>query len=319
MSEEPPAPKRRWKRCAWGLSAALILFYVGDALYAAVVAYRVSAWESSVVRSPEGVLRGCEAYKLTVHGESEHDTAFLFVHGINASPKHYNRLAPELYSRGYSCRVMRLPGFAEPFAAYEKTTSDQWVGAVRDELAALRTEHDRVGIVAHSLGGAVTIGALLEDPEAADFAVLLAPAVEVSSSRSPIFSTRAWHEFATHVLVFTDTLSSPFTIDTRDPNITDWPGRTPFTPVAVVDELYGLMDRNRTRAMDFRTPVLMVLSRTDRVVDTPSCEAYYNALGAEQKSLLMLEESGHAIPVDQEWMRVVDSIDEFAAAMRADD
>lgn len=300
--------KKRWKWIACvllGIVAAQLLI---DGIHAAYVAISLSDWESRIERDESGVLAGCEAYSLPAAGEPAVDAAVLLVHGINASPRHYDLIAPALAERGVACRVTRLPGFAEPLPAYAQTTADQWVASVKDELTALREQHDRVGLVAHSLGGAVAIRTLLDDPQAADFAVLLAPAVAVSNSRSPVGTTRFWHDFGRNVFLFTRTLRSPYPMDCRDPDRTDHAGRTPFTPIAVVEELFQLMDRNRTEAQRITTPLTVFVSTTDPVVDTPSAEAYFDGIDASDKRLVRLERSGHAIPLDQEWRSVVDEI-----------
>ena len=316
-NENKPKKKAPWKKWIFYLATPLLLFYLGDGIHALYVARSASHWETEVERDPQGVLIGCEAYLIAAEGEATQDTALLLLHGINASPRHYDKIAPELVKLGYSCRAMRLPGFAEPLETYEKTTSQSWIEAVHSELEQLREKHDRVGLVAHSLGGAVAISSLLDKPDAANFVVLLGPAIKVSDQRAPLLSTRAWHEFATHTFLFTDMLYSPFGMDVRDPEINDWPGRTPFTPIQVVEELYGLMDANKTRATEFHTPALMVLSQKDRFIDTPACQSYYQAMQSTPKSLQILKQSGHAIPVDLDWQEVVGAIDQFARLTNA--
>lgn len=302
--------KKRWKRIAVALVGLVAVQLLVDGLHAAYVAASVGSWESTIERDDAGVLAGCDAYSLPAGGDAEPavDAAVLLVHGINASPRHYDLIAPALAERGVACRVMRLPGFAEPLPAYATTTADQWVAAVKRELETLRAGHARVGVVAHSLGGAVTIRALIDGPESADFAVLLAPAVAVSNSRSPVGTTRFWHDFGRTVFVFTRTLRSPYPMDCRDPNRNDHPGRTPFTPIAVVEELFGLTDRNRPEAERFVTPVSLFVSTTDPVVDTPAAKAYYGEIGSSDKRLIELGRSGHAVPLDVEWPRVVEEV-----------
>lgn len=304
--------KKRWKLFA-KIAVGMVLFQLlADGLHAIYVARSAATWEATVEREPNGVLKGCEAYLLPAAKTTDEDesttTALLMVHGINASPRHYDNLAPALAERGYTCRVMRLPRFAEPLDSYRQTTSPDWVEAVHQELLALRKDHDRVGVVAHSLGGATTIGTLLDHPEAADFAVLLAPAVAVSDSRSPILSTRSWHEISQDLLLFTNTVKSPYPLDCRDENKSDHPGRSPFTPAVVIDQLFQLMDRNAPRAAEWTVPLTMILSSTDPVVSTPAAKAYFEAMGVEDKKLIVLDWSGHAIPLDQEWKTVVEAI-----------
>lgn len=311
--------KKRWKLFA-KIAVGIVLFQLlADGLHAIYVARSAAAWEASVEREPNGALKDCDAYLLPAKKVTKQEneppspsTALLMVHGINASPRHYDNLAPALAERGYTCRVMRLPRFVEPLDSYRQTTSVEWVSAVHEELLALRKDFDRVGIVGHSLGGATTIGTLLDHPGSADFAVLLAPAVAVSNSRSPLLSTRSWHEIAQSVLLFSDTVQSPYPLDCRDENKTEHPGRTPFTPAVVVDQLFELMDRNEPRAAEWKVPVTMILSSTDPVVSTPAAKAYFESIGIEDKELLVLDWSGHAIPLDQEWETVVGAI-----AMRA--
>ena len=292
------------------------VWLLGDLLYSCVVAYKVSQWEQTIERDEEGVWEGCQAYttasSIAGKGVDSDKGALLLVHGINASPKHYDKMAAQLAELGYTCRVMRLPGFAEPIPKYAASKHGHWIGAVRQELTDLRSEHERVGIVAHSLGGAVAIGQLLKHPESADFAVLLAPATAVSSHRSPVFSTRSWHRFGNATLLFTSIMQSPFGIDCHDPDQRDYPGRSPFTPRSVVDELYTLIDDNWEQIDQFQTPLLMVLSKDDIVIDWQAAERYYDLVPVKQKQLMFLKDSGHAIPIDYGWQETVDAIDQFA-------
>jgi len=286
-----------------GLAAVWLL---GDWVYASVVARRIRKWEASIERDEQGVEKGCREYTV---GSGE--TAVLLIHGINDSPRCYHRMAPALAEEGFTCRVMRLPGFAEPIERYAQATKEEWLAAVKGEVRSLGQDHRRVAIVAHSLGGAVTIAYLLEDPEAVDAVVLLAPAVEVSNRRSPLLSTRAWHEIGRRLLWFTRITSSPFPNDCRDPAQREYPGRTVFVPVAVVDQTFALLDANRGRAPELNTPLLMVLAKDDQVVDWEAAEQFYQAASSEQKAIRFMAESGHVISLDYGWEELTHEIAAF--------
>lgn len=313
-----PNASKRWKRVGLVVLAIVAIQLLLDGLHAGYVAWTASRWEATVERDTNGVLTGCEAYELAPADGSTNNAAVLLVHGINASPRHYDLIAPALAERGYAVRVMRLPGFCEPLPRYAKTTSEQWVAAVTEELAALRETHRQVGLVGHSLGGAVSIGTLLENPDAADYAVLLAPAVAVSDARSPVLSTRSWHEFAQAVFVFTRTLSSPFAMDCHDESRHGHPGGVPFTPVAVVDSLFALMDQNLTAAERFETPVAMLLSNHDRVINTQAAADYFQRMASTEKELIRLENCGHEVPLDHDWPAVVEAIERLAKRTSGD-
>lgn len=314
MTASTPASPAPGKRFVW-LAAKLLLgvvavWLLGDFVYSRVIASQVQAWEETVKRDADGVLIGCQPYNL---GPADGNaTALLLVHGINASPRNWEKIAPRLAGEGVHCRVMRLPGFCEPLDRYQATSRDRWQESIRAELSTLRQTHKRVGVVAHSLGGASTIGALIEDPAAADFAVLLAPALRVSDARSPVLSTRSWHEIGKRTLLFTTVMKSPFDIDSHDPANMNYPGRCPFTPRSVVDELFLLMDENDEKKEQFGTPLLMVLTEDDQVIDWQAAQRFYEQVPSPRKQLLMLEDSGHAIQIDYGWQTTAHAILEFA-------
>lgn len=307
--------RRRWLSILLIAAVAFVpVHLLIDGLYAAYVARSASVWESTLTRASNGVIEGCDTYDVPPSGDIDTDTAILLVHGLGASPRHYEFIAKDLAEHGYHCRAVRLPGFAEPVAKYCESTSKAWLEKVQGELASLRKEHSRVGIVGHSLGGAVTIGTLLDDPKAADFAVLLTPAVEVSNARSPVLSARTWHDISEHSLVFVRVLSSPYPLDCRDPERADHPGRTPFTPKSVVDQLFKLIDTNRGRAKEITVPTTVLVAIDDPIVDSPAAERFYEELGSNEKDLVRLDKSGHEVTLDWQWQEVADAIAQRAAS-----
>lgn len=315
MTEAVETPKRRrWLRILLIAAVAFVpLHLLIDAIYAAYVGRAASVWETTLTRDSSGVIEGCDTFDVPPSSALDTDTAILLVHGLGASPRHYEFIAKDLAERGYHCRAVRLPGFAEPVAKYCESTSKAWLEKVQSELASLRKQHGRVGVVGHSLGGAVTIGVLLDDPQAADFAVLLTPAVEVSNARSPVLSARTWHEVSERSLMFVRVLRSPYPLDCRDPARAEHPGRTPFTPKCVVDQLFKLMDNNSGRAAEITLPTTVVVAVDDPVVDTPAAERFYEELGATEKDLVRLDNSGHEVTLDWQWQEVADAIARRAA------
>jgi len=299
------------KTIAGLLSLALIAAWLtGDFVYSFRVARAVKAWEATQTRDESGVIEGAQAFSM---GEGE--TAILLVHGINASPCIWRNIAPALAAEGFAVRAMRLPGFAEPMSQYAAATKEDWLAAVDEEVARLRESHPRVILVGHSLGGAITIAYSLQHPKAVDALVLLAPAVEVSSERSPVLPVRCWHEFARWTLAFTWLTESPFEPDCHDPAGRVFVGQSPFTPVATVDETFAVIDHNRVRATEISVPLLMFVAEEDPAVDTLAARRYFDAAGSEWKRLIVLDESGHLIPVDYQWRLVVTQMRDFLSRM----
>jgi len=278
------------------LCIVLVVWLIGDFVYSRVVANQISRWEATIERDADGIQVGCREYTI---GKGK--TALLLIHGINDSPRCYRKMAPALADKEFTCRVMRMPGFAKPIDEYAIATKEQWISAVDAEVASLRKTHDRVCIIAHSLGGAVAISYLLDKPEAVDAVVLIAPAIEVSNERSPVLSTRVWHEFGQWALPLTSTTNSPFENDAHDPAERDYPGRMIFTPKSIADQTFQLIDNNHGRAHEFKTPLLMVLSKDDKVINWKAAEQFYRNAAATKKQNYFTEDAGHTIPSDYGW------------------
>lgn len=253
-------------------------------------------------------MENCQAYSL---GTGK--TAILLVHGINDTPFTYRKLAPEL-AKSFSVRVMRMPGFGEPLDICATKTAEDWIAALRKESTLLRQQHDRVFVVAHSLGGAVTIQTILREGDSQhelfDGVVLLAPAIEVSNRRSPLLPTRTWHQISGG-LIFTRMTYNPFGNDCQDPAEVESPNRVPFTPRSMINETFSLIDANRGQAKKFKLPVLVVLSTLDQVNDSQASERWLDSVSSKEKSIYWNNQSGHALQYDLGWQTVGQEIREF--------
>jgi esterase/lipase len=259
---------------------AIVLFWLGaDLGYSLLMKHRSARWEAGIERDPDGVRRGC---------------------------REYNPLAEQ----GFACRVMRLPHFATPMHDYRRTRAALWRESVQSELRELRRHHARVVVVAHSLGAAVAVDALADDP-AADAVVLLAPLLEVSNRRSPLLSPRAWHWLFDHTLLFTDRVSLPFPPDVRDREALSLLKTDQLVPRVVYRDLMRLIERNRDRARECRVPLFLALGEFDRVVDNQAALRFYHAWAGGPKRLRLMTGAGHVLPMDHGWRSLTEDIVKF--------
>ena len=190
------------------LLGLIALWLAGDFLYSRVVRFRLARWERQIERDEDGVRLGCADFTL---GSGE--TALLLVHGFGDCPAVFRPLAELLAERRFTCRAMRLPGFAMRTEQYAQTSHDKCLATIEAELTALREKHPRVAVVGHSLGAAMVIEHLIEHPDAADAAVLLAPQISVCNDRSPVFSARTWYVILRRLLLFSQILENIFPVD----------------------------------------------------------------------------------------------------------
>lgn len=296
------------KRFLWILLPLTAVWFLGDYGYSVYVDFKLHQWESGVTRDANGVLEGCAAYST---GQS--DTAVLLVHGINDTPYTWRKVAPVL-AESFHVRAMRMPGFGERLDVCASKTDEDWIRSVEEEARKLRASHKRVFVVAHSLGGAVTIQAALratsKQSELFDGVILLAPAIEVSNRRSPILPTRMWHRISGG-LIFTDMTYNPFGNDCKDPDERDSVNRVPFSPRSVIDHTFRVIDANRGRESEFMLPVLVVLSKEDQVNDHEASQVWLDKVGSSKKQVYWNNQSGHALQYDLGWKSVTDQIQKF--------
>lgn len=305
--------RRKWvRRLFFALVSFGVFWVVADFTYSAIVAGNRGRWFEKQEFSSDGIRKGCEP--LHLNPSSEH--AILMVHGINDCPAEYRKVAKSLSESGYETKAILLPGFGRGHDQYQNAKLDDWLAAVKSEVSNLRKSNNRVFLMGHSLGGAIVTQFVLQEPDAVDGLILAAPALEVSSDRSPLFPVRFWHNSLSATLIFTDTTQSPFGVDALDPVVKKGSLRTPFTPLSIIDQTFEVIDKNSGRGEEINVPVLMILAEKDRVISNDAAKQFYEAISSTSKQLVVVNNSGHAILVDYEWQTVAKSVESFLAAVK---
>ena len=111
-------------------------------------------------------------YKRIVPGA---ECAVLFVHGINATPRFFDKYADALPA-DVSVHNLLLPGHGGSVRDFGAHSAREWEEYVRHALDALRQTHQRVYIIAHSLGTLLTIReAVRDDRKIAGMLLLCVP------------------------------------------------------------------------------------------------------------------------------------------------
>lgn len=283
----------------------VVLWLAGDFTYSQIVDAKYESWNAGITRDAAGIREGCAPFTM---GEGK--TALLLIHGFGDSPAVWKEMAPVLAEQGYTCRAMLLPGFATSLETYRQTTHQQWVDAARQELLALSATHERVFIVAHSMGCAVAVNLLSSAPDAASGLVTLGPLMGVNNSRSPILSSERWFKILNRVFIFTDLVASAF-----EPQIFDESKRPlivdRYVPIEVFREMFALIDKNRQLHAEFKTPLMMILSEKDAVVDNDAARAFYEGCAAPRKEIAESAEAGHVLPLDFGWQGHCEAIQRF--------
>lgn len=277
-----------------------------DAAYACYVEHRRRRWEARQRRDVGAVLAGAAPFSV---GEGR--TAFLAVHGFADSPAVWRPLAESFARQGCHVHALRLPGAAEPCEQAERVSLERWSCAIADALRELRRAHSSVWLLGHSLGAALVLKHLADAPVSAEGAILLAPLVRVSRRRSPLLPPEAWFRLLDPLLRRTRWLQSPFGLQALDPSLGRTLPRDAFFPRSVFRALFELVEALEGSAPRITAPLLMINCARDKTVDPDAAEAYFRACGASRKTLLRRSDCGHALPVDQGWKRMGETILRF--------
>lgn len=104
------------------------------------------------------------------------DTAVLFIHGIVGTPNHFRDLIPliDLVPENYSIYNILLDGHGGTVEDFSKTSMKKWKSQVWGVFEELSHTHQRVILVAHSMGTLFSIQLAIEHPEIVPFLFLIA-------------------------------------------------------------------------------------------------------------------------------------------------
>lgn len=88
--------------------------------------------------------------------------AVLFVHGINATPRFFDAYIAAL-PQSISVHSLLLPGHGGDVREFGRHSAQEWASHVHAALEQLRSTHEKVYIMAHSLGTLLTIRETVRD------------------------------------------------------------------------------------------------------------------------------------------------------------
>ena len=78
-------------------------------------------------------------------------TAILFIHGIVGTPNHFNEFV-SLVPESFSVYNLLLDGHGKSVKGFSKTSMKKWEAQVASVVDELSLTHEKIYIVAHSLG-----------------------------------------------------------------------------------------------------------------------------------------------------------------------
>ncbi|MFN8379408.1 MAG: alpha/beta fold hydrolase [Anaerolineae bacterium] len=234
----------------------------------------------------------------------------LVVHGFASSPGEVRWLAQHMSEAGFTTLAPRLPGHGSSPIDLRRMRRRDWLAALLDAYAVLRDQCERVIVVGHSMGGLLSLRLSLE-VEVEGVAVLASP---VRYAPGLIHYSR-WLKYG---LIYTDQSdhSGLGEVVRQEQARRGEPilGRARYDrwATSAVAELYALSQEVDSLLPQIRTPLLLVYSEADRTAPPFNGERIRDRAASADKTLIVLEKSGHNLPIDRERDTVFKLASDFA-------
>lgn len=212
----------------------------------------------------------------------------LLTHGFTGSPKEMRWLGEYLAEEGFTVLGIRLAGHATQPEDMIRMRYQDWVHSVEDGYHLLKGAVDQVVLVGLSMGGVLSL--------------LMASKLEVAgvlTMSAPYYLNDPRVKF---VKLFSHFIRyMPKSHEKPGEGWVDkaaWRQQVsyPANPLRSIAELNVLLREMRTALPKVKAPALLIHSRNDHYVPKDSMEKIYAALGATDKEMMWVTESGHVIP-----------------------
>ncbi|MFK7894912.1 MAG: alpha/beta hydrolase [Myxococcota bacterium] len=212
--------------------------------------------------------------------------AALCLHGLTGTPYEMRPVAQVLRERGFRTRAPWMAGHAEGHLALEQTEYADWVELARNELAALRSEYERVVLCGVSMGGLVSLR--LAQTEVVEGVVTVGVPLRLSAATR--FLLPLVRPFLPHRTKRGSDIQDP-AARARHPGLE-------AMPLASVRELIRLQAVVSAELGKVTAPILISHGRLDRTAHPRDAEVIHAGVASESKELFYLERSGHVSTVD---------------------
>ena len=120
-------------------------------------------------------------------------TAILFIHGIVGTPNHFNEFV-SLVPESYSVYNLLLDGHGKGVKDFSKTSMKNWETQVASVVDELSLTHDKIYIIAHSMGTLFAIEQAIKNTKICKLFLLAVPLCLFLKLRMPINSLKVYFD-----------------------------------------------------------------------------------------------------------------------------
>jgi len=234
---------------------------------------------------------------------SRQRTRCLLAHGFNGEPVDMCELDDHLQALGFATKNLLLPGHGTSVRDFAAHGWADWFGAVETEVEQAQRRGERVILIGHSMGASVGLALAARNQRVLGVAALCPP---LSLNPVTYQFIRTVRQFIPYIPSWREDIR-----DRRGARIRYTRNAYPWTALSTVESLLAALPALRHALPALQCPVLVVCARRDHVVPLRDGLETFQLLGTEDKELLVLEHSYHAVTKDVERHRVFERVLRF--------
>ena len=241
------------------------------------------------------IIPGCEP--VFIEGNS---TGVLLIHGFTGSPYDMKPLGDFLSKNEYTLSIPLLRGHGTSPDDLIACKWYDWFTDVKETLFEMRKRCKKIIVVGLSTGA--TLALHLAAHYQVEGVAALAPALILKEKKIKLLPVASWFK--------------KYQYKKDGPDISDVNARRKAitydkTPLKTVKELLDLYAHLKMDLQDIYTPVLIIHSHQDHVVDLKGAEYIYQSISSADKHFLKLEKSFHVLTLDVEKEIVFREVEKF--------
>jgi len=217
------------------------------------------------------------------------ESCVILLHGLTATTIEVKPLALYLNSQGgFQVYAPLLPGHGTSPADLNNVTWKDWLNQVISIYQEASQKFQNVSIAGESMGGVLACLLAAEFKEIKKL-VLYSPAIKVENLGLSRF-----------VRFFKKYIPKNSGNPTKQQEKFPWQGYK-VHPTKGAYQLLKLQQITRRKLSSISQPVLIFQGKLDKTITTDSTHIVYNHIHSNQKELVILDNSGHTIILDQEF------------------
>ena len=242
------------------------------------------------------MIQGGEPFFLNGGGSN----GVLLVHGFTGLPAELFLLGNFLNQKNFTVLCPRLAGHGTKEEDLMRTTKDDWFNSVLDGFFILKGVCDKIFVVGHSMGGALTLK-LAAEQKISKIVTLAAP-IFIDDTRD--LKNLPPKEFCGNACIV-----KPH----RRLNDVPQAANDVYKkmPLISVHELLDLIEDVKKILPNVKTPILIMHGEEDHTVQPRSARYIMDNVGSKAKKFISVPDSGHLLPLDENRDAVFEEILDF--------